>query len=182
MKKYGHLYLVVILSAMVWSDISWGRTYGHTAHGARTYGSSGVHRHTRGHIGSRRNLSLGVGYRSGRAFRSYGHGYRGYRGSRSRIGFYGNFSYGWPSYYYRPYGYWNSYYWPAFSPVIYPPVVVVPTEPSVYIQQPQTSRVISSSTSANTEYWYYCENPAGYYPEVQNCSDDWIRVLPRSAQ
>ena len=27
-------------------------------------------------------------------------------------------------------------------------------------------------------YWYYCENPAGYYPYVQNCSGEWQAVPP----
>ena len=30
--------------------------------------------------------------------------------------------------------------------------------------------------------WYYCQNPAGYYPEVERCSDGWIKVPPRPAQ
>ena len=25
-------------------------------------------------------------------------------------------------------------------------------------------------------YWYYCQDPAGYYPTVPNCKQDWIPV------
>jgi hypothetical protein len=27
-------------------------------------------------------------------------------------------------------------------------------------------------------YWYYCEDPAGYYPYVQQCSAPWQQVPP----
>jgi hypothetical protein len=30
-------------------------------------------------------------------------------------------------------------------------------------------------------YWYYCTNPAGYFPYVQNCNKAWIPVVPQSA-
>jgi hypothetical protein len=28
-------------------------------------------------------------------------------------------------------------------------------------------------------YWYYCTDPAGYYPYVQNCGDAWMTVVPQ---
>jgi hypothetical protein len=27
-------------------------------------------------------------------------------------------------------------------------------------------------------YWYYCTEPAGYYPHVDTCSRPWIAVQP----
>ena len=27
------------------------------------------------------------------------------------------------------------------------------------------------------QVWYYCVNPAGYYPYVQTCSDVWLKVV-----
>jgi hypothetical protein len=27
-------------------------------------------------------------------------------------------------------------------------------------------------------YWYYCSNPAGYYPYVRQCSTLWQKVVP----
>jgi hypothetical protein len=45
----------------------------------------------------------------------------------------------------------------------YPPVVVAP--PPV-VAQP------------SPEYWYYCSNPEGYYPYVQQCPGGWQQVTP----
>src|SRR5581483_7164787 len=28
-------------------------------------------------------------------------------------------------------------------------------------------------------YWYYCEDPPGYYPDVQECNGDWEPVPPQ---
>lgn len=30
--------------------------------------------------------------------------------------------------------------------------------------------------AAPTQSWYYCQNPAGYYPYVQNCAGGWQPV------
>jgi hypothetical protein len=27
-------------------------------------------------------------------------------------------------------------------------------------------------------YWYYCEDPKGYYPYVESCPQGWRRVAP----
>jgi hypothetical protein len=52
----------------------------------------------------------------------------------------------------------------APPPVIYPPpVVVAPPAPPAYGQT-----------------WYYCDNPRGYYPAVQNCPTGW-RAVPAPA-
>ena len=29
-------------------------------------------------------------------------------------------------------------------------------------------------------YWYYCESKRGYYPRIQECPEDWIKVPPTS--
>ena len=65
-----------------------------------------------------------------------------------------------PSLYYpRPYVY--------APPVVVaaPPVVVAAPAPPVYTQSPQ--------------YWYYCQNPAGYYPSVPQCPTQWLQVAPQ---
>lgn len=43
-----------------------------------------------------------------------------------------------------------------------PPVVVVPPAPA--------------PAPIPVQYWYYCANPAGYYPYVAQCAVDWQRV------
>jgi hypothetical protein len=31
-------------------------------------------------------------------------------------------------------------------------------------------------------YWYYCQNPKGYYPYVKECSNGWMKVVPKVPQ
>jgi hypothetical protein len=72
-------------------------------------------------------------------------------------------------------GYGLGYYGaPYYSPYYaYPPVVTVPVTPPVYIQQapPVTQQYPSG-------YWYYCNNPEGYYPYIQQCPNGWQQVEP----
>ena len=60
-----------------------------------------------------------------------------------------------------PYWYYPSPYWYSTAPYPY-----VAPEP-VYIERPA--------------YWYYCENPPGYYPYVQHCGTQWLTVIPHVA-
>jgi len=82
-------------------------------------------------------------------------------------GFYGRYGYG-------GYG-WGGYGYPFYYPpyYYYPPTVIVPTTPPVYIQQ-QVQPV-----QPQTAYWYYCQNPDGYYPYVRNCPGGWLQVAPQ---
>jgi len=52
------------------------------------------------------------------------------------------------------------YYWGP--PVYYspPPVYVVPSQPPPI------------------NYWYYCQNPQGYYPYINSCPGGWMKVVP----
>ncbi|MFL9923372.1 hypothetical protein PQR62_03780 [Herbaspirillum lusitanum] len=55
-------------------------------------------------------------------------------------------------------------------PVYYspPPVYVERTPPPVYIERaPQPEN-----------YWYYCPETKAYYPYVQSCPSNWMRVVP----
>ncbi|HJV25649.1 MAG TPA: hypothetical protein VJ673_08170 [Aromatoleum sp.] len=83
---------------------------------------------------------------------------------------------GWPGPYYAypPYYGYPSYYYP------YPPVVIE-QQPPVYIERSDDET--SSRSSARPEgYWYYCDRPAGYYPDVKECPDGWQRVAPRPSR
>ena len=63
-------------------------------------------------------------------------------------------------------------YWEPYP--YYPPVVVTPP-PQVYGQPaPQTPNPPPPAPS----YWYYCEEPQGYYPYVQQCPGGWRPVAP----
>lgn len=73
-------------------------------------------------------------------------------------------------------GYGLGYYGgPYYSPYYaYPPTVVtIPVTPPVYIQQspPVTQQYPPG-------YWYYCNNPDGYYPYIKECPQGWQQVDP----
>jgi hypothetical protein len=53
--------------------------------------------------------------------------------------------------------------------------------------QPSTEMDIQEQTqqaAPQTEqcYWYYCQNPQGYYPDVNNCPGGWMKVVPTTPQ
>ena len=103
----------------------------------------------------------------------WGHGgYRGHGGYHDHGGHFGVELWlgpGWWGPPYRPYAPYYPYPYPYYSP----PQVIVPQQPDVYIQQvPQTSRPEAS------DYWYYCQDPRGYYPYVQQCPGGWMKVVP----
>ncbi|EGW20601.1 hypothetical protein [Methylobacter tundripaludum] len=82
----------------------------------------------------------------------------------SSFGFY----FGAPLY---PYPYYRD---PFYYPYYYPPTVItVPATPPVYIQQsPPAAQQYPSG------YWYYCNNPEGYYPYIKACPRGWQQVEP----
>lgn len=169
MRRLNCFHLSWILAGMIVSGISWSHDRGY---------SRGYYGHSHNHYSGKRNVFLGIGLAG--AYDYY---------PASNVGVYGGFSYGRPYSYYRQpyyqpynYGYPSSrFYWPAYPPVVYPPIVVVPPDPPVYIQQ-QPARSVPPPESAVTNYWYYCENPAGYYPQVERCPGGWIKVPPRPVQ
>ena len=73
-------------------------------------------------------------------------------------------------------GYGLGYYSrPYYSPYyVYPPTIVtVPMTPPVYIQQ---ASPVTQQYPAG--YWYYCNNPSGYYPYIKQCPNGWQQVEP----
>ncbi len=100
--------------------------------------------------------------RHGGGWHRGGHHHGGRHGGwRAPVVFVGpRFFVGPPAFYYpRPY-----VYAPAVV-VAAPPVVVAAPAPPVYTQSAQ--------------YWYYCQNPAGYYPSVPQCPSQWLQVAPQ---
>lgn len=56
-------------------------------------------------------------------------------------------------------------------PVYYPPPVYVErVAPPVYIEQ----------SPAPTNYWFYCQESKAYYPYVQSCPSNWMKVMPNT--
>jgi hypothetical protein len=91
----------------------------------------------------------------GHGFRSSPPRDRGGHGGRHR-----GHAFVWPEVVVPVWPYWNPY-WDLYVP---PPSIVVPP-PRVYVEP--------------TPYaWYYCENPLGYYPYVQQCPGGWLPVAP----
>jgi outer membrane protein OmpA-like peptidoglycan-associated protein len=127
-------------------------------------GSSGGGGHSGGYSG-RGGHSGGYSGRGGYSGGYYGHGGhsgRYYYGSPYYSGWYGGWGYGYPYSYYYP-----NYYYPYTYP--YPYYMSSPEvtgEPPAYSQQQE-----------QPYYWYYCQNPQGYYPYVKSCPGGWIQVV-----
>ena len=67
----------------------------------------------------------------------------------------------------------------ALYPYNYPQVVTVPAPQVVYVEQSPTLPGSIASAPLPAGWWYYCPNPAGYYPYVQSCLQPWQAVAPR---
>jgi hypothetical protein len=42
--------------------------------------------------------------------------------------------------------------------------------------------VYAAPPAPTPTYWYYCTNPAGYYPYVPQCPGGWMTVVPTPQQ
>jgi hypothetical protein len=121
------------------------------------------------------------GYAGG-AYRPFYPGYRygypgwgaGYWGPRTGVyiggpGYWGGYWGGWP------YAWGAGYAWPyAYTPL----VVNATPAPQVFVQQ-ETEAAVPVQPLPATSYWYYCIQPAGYFPYVQECSHAWMKVVPQ---
>jgi hypothetical protein len=104
-------------------------------------------------------------YRSGGGY--YGH-YHGYPRTHFSFGFWG------PGYW-GP-GYWGPGYWGPGWGYAAPPVVVVPSEPRIYVERDE------AAPASQGQWWYWCASSQGYYPYVSTCSEGWQRVAPQPPQ
>ena len=76
----------------------------------------------------------------------------------------------WP-YAYGPYGYGYPYGYPYGPyPYYYDAPAFAPAAPSQYVEREPVQAAPAS--------WYYCSDPQGYYPYVQQCRTSWQRVSP----
>lgn len=82
------------------------------------------------------------------------------------------------------FGFWDPWwgwgsadYWGYPYPYAYP-YYPYPPYPAYYAPPPgpqaQGSNQIAGAPPP--QYWYYCDNPQGYYPYVQNCGTAWRQV------
>ena len=106
--------------------------------------------------------------------RSGWHGGGGHHGGWRRAGWHGGFwgprvYIGGPFWYPGPYAYPYPVYAPPLytAPVYGSPVVEEPLPPPAYVEP------------RSTAYWYYCQDPPGYYPYVSTCAGGWQQVAPQ---
>ena len=64
------------------------------------------------------------------------------------------------------------------APVYAPPVVVVPPEPTVYVEQGSAA---ANPAEPVAGYWYFCREANNYYPYVKECPGGWQQVAPQPA-
>lgn len=102
-----------------------------------------------------------------------GHRGGGHHGSWQRSGWHR----GWHGGYWGPRVFIGSPFWypgpyaypyPVYAPPLYaPPIVQEPLPLPAYVE-PRSSA-----------YWYYCQDPPGYYPYVGTCAGEWQPVAPQ---
>jgi hypothetical protein len=106
-----------------------------------------------------------------------GHG--GYHGSANYYGHGGNNGHG-NSYSFGigitpGWGGWGPGWWGPPAYPYYPYYPYYPAPPVVIQQQPQA---YAQQNQQESDYWYYCQNPQGYYPYVKSCPGGWMKVVP----
>ena len=96
-----------------------------------------------------------------------GHGGHGGFAFRSSIwvgpGWWGPWGY---PYYYDPYYPYYPYQYPYYA------------EPSVVIEKQAPVYVLPNRKQEESDYWYFCPKPQGYYPYVKRCPSGWLKVVP----
>jgi hypothetical protein len=92
----------------------------------------------------------------------------------SEAGGHVSFSFGIPLWfgpgYWGPGPWWGPPYYYNAPPYSSAPSPMVIQQPPVYEQ--------SAPPPQAPVYWYYCQNPQGYYPYIQQCPNGWMQVVP----
>ena len=123
-------------------------------------------------------LSLGCSSGALSAARSGGHAGGGHFSSGSHFGggwhgggWHGSVRFGFGPWWGYPYGY--PYYYPYYGyPYSYPSYVYP------YSAYPPLDNQLPVPSEPQQSYWYYCQDPQGYYPYVGNCPGGWQQVVP----
>jgi hypothetical protein len=170
MKKLTFMIIGVVLSLVLYSNPAsaqrhGGRYSGHGRHSGGYYLGGHSGRYYYG-SGSRYYSGWYGGLRYRHYPRSYWWGPRNYAYS----GWWWSYPYAYPYAYLYPYSYYDPYPYPDSYSYSYPSVMSAPevtVEPPAYSQQQE-----------QPYYWYYCQNPQGYYPYVKSCPGGWRQVEP----
>lgn len=76
---------------------------------------------------------------------------------------------------------WGPGFGYGFAPYYYGPrTIIIEREPPVYIQRQPSYSTPQQSSAPTAQVWFYCTDPAGYYPHVQSCTQPWVSVDPRT--
>ncbi|MBA5607561.1 hypothetical protein H3H36_19575 [Duganella sp. FT3S] len=95
----------------------------------------------------------------------------GYSHSRTHVGVVIGAPLFWPAPWYA-----DPFYDPFYRRYYYyDPVYPVPAPPPVYIEQ-------GAPPVPPVQFWYYCNNPPGYYPYVKECRSSWRAVSPEEVK
>lgn len=79
-----------------------------------------------------------------------------------------------------PYAWGASYAVPYSVPYTVPYSVPYSVAPLVVNTAPAPQVIVQPAQPVPADsYWYYCTQPAGYFPYVQNCSQPWMKVVPQ---
>ncbi|MDT8364392.1 MAG: hypothetical protein RQ714_07055 [Nitrosomonas sp.] len=153
------------LLGLITSDPVWARG----GHGGGGHGGGGHH------IGGGGHRSFGGGFRHFSGRHHFGGSRHGFSGRRHHFGGHRHYfglglGYFYPGFYggYRPY-YRSSFY--GYSPYYQR---AVPAAPIAYVQREEIK-----TNQSQGNYWHYCMNPEGYYPDVKQCPEGWLKVAPR---
>ncbi len=92
------------------------------------------------------------------------HRFRGHRGFHSRI-FVGHRVFVGPRFWWGPGVWWQT----SYGYYVAPPLIV---------QQEPPAFISPEVLPEPPDYWYYCRNPEGYYPYVEQCPGGWMTVVP----
>jgi hypothetical protein len=81
-------------------------------------------------------------------------------------------------------GWWGYPYWyyPPPPYYVYSPPPVVVQQPPVYVEQQVTAAPAppAAAAPASAQFWYYCQPSGAYYPNVQTCTEPWVKVPART--
>jgi hypothetical protein len=72
-----------------------------------------------------------------------------------------------------PWGPWYPYYYPYYPYYPY-------YDPAPAVAAAQQPEQYAESGEQQSDYWYYCQDPQGYYPYVQSCPGGWMQVVPQT--
>lgn len=91
------------------------------------------------------------------------------RGRRPHVGFHVLVG---PGLWLGSHAFWGPHWWGHPYPYVGPPVVIRQQAP-IYVEPPLPV--------PEPYYWYYCRETQTYYPYVQQCPSDWMKVVPPAA-